>query len=98
MILSQLKRRHDVILVDAPPLMLVHDAAVVSTMVDGVIFVVNSSRVDDEALLKAKQLLENANANVLGIVLNDFETTGVYGSYYTYYRELDGAQAEPASA
>ena len=97
-ILSQLKQRHDVILVDAPPLMLVHDAAVVSTMVDGVIFVVNSSRVDDEALLKAKQLLENANANVLGIVLNDFETTGVYGSYYTYYRELENTQSEAASA
>lgn len=97
-VLSLLKQCYDVILVDAPPLMLVHDAAVVSTMVDAVVFVVNSSRVDDEALLKAKQLLQNANANVLGMVLNDFETVGVYGSYYTYYRELDGAQAEPASA
>jgi len=97
-ILSQLKQRHDVVLVDAPPLMLVHDAAVVSTMVDGVIFVVNSSRVDDEALLKAKQLLENAGANVLGIVLNDFETVGAYGSYYTYYNNVETAQPEAAAA
>jgi len=97
-ILQNLKNRSDIVLIDAPPLMLVHDAAIVSTMVDCVLFVVNSARVDEESLQKAKQLLENANANVLGIVLNHFEPVGVYGSYYSYYRELDRSEAETARA
>ena len=95
-LLQQMKQKYDVILVDAPPIMLVHDAAVVATMVDAVVFVVNSARIDEEALHKAKQLLENARANVLGIVLNHFEPAGVYGSYYAYYRELEKSEAEAA--
>ena len=97
-VMQELKKKHDVVLIDAPPLMLVHDAAIVSTMVDCVLFVVNSARVDEESLQKARQLLENGNANVLGIVLNHFEPAGVYGSYYSYYRELDRSEAEPARA
>jgi capsular exopolysaccharide synthesis family protein len=96
-VLHELKKTYDTILIDAPPLMLVHDAAVVSTLVDGVVFVVNSARVDEESLQKAKQLLDNAKANVLGIVLNHFEPVGVYGSYYSYYRET-ATTAEAASA
>jgi tyrosine-protein kinase Etk/Wzc len=92
-VLNELQKTYDTILVDAPPLMLVHDAAVVSTLVDGVVFVVNSARVDEESLQKAKQLLDNAKANVLGIVLNHFEPMGVYGSYYSYYKETDAAAA-----
>ncbi len=97
-ILQNLKQKYDVILIDAPPIMLVHDAAIVSTLVDCVLFVVNSARIDEESLLKAKQLLVNGNANVLGIVLNHFEPVGVYGSYYSYYRELDRTEAETAQA
>jgi capsular exopolysaccharide synthesis family protein len=97
-ILQTLKQKYDVILIDAPPIMLVHDAAIVSTLVDCVLFVVNSARIDEESLQKAKQLLENGNANVLGIVLNHFEPVGVYGSYYSYYRELERSEAEPAQA
>ncbi|HZL85592.1 MAG TPA: GNVR domain-containing protein [Candidatus Krumholzibacteria bacterium] len=97
-ILQHLKQKYDVILIDAPPIMLVHDAAIVSALVDCVLFVVNSARIDEESLLKAKQLLVNGNANVLGIVLNHFEPVGVYGSYYSYYRELDRTEAETAQA
>lgn len=97
-IMQNLKQKYDVILIDAPPIMLVHDAAIVSTLVDCVLFVVNSARIDEESLLKAKQLLVNGNANVLGIVLNHFEPVGVYGSYYSYYRELDRTEAETAQA
>ena len=98
-ILQTLKQKYDVILIDAPPIMLVHDAAIVSTLVDCVLFVVNSAKIDEESLLKAKQLLENGNAHVLGMVLNHFEPVGVYGSYYSYYRDIDRSEAEqPAQA
>ncbi len=98
LILQEQKQKYDVILIDAPPIMLVHDAAIVSTLVDCVLFVVNSAKADEESLRKAKQLLENGNANVLGMVLNHFEPVGVYGSYYSYYRDLDRSEVEPAQA
>jgi len=69
---------------DAPPLLLVHDAALLAGMVDGVIFVVSSQRADAELLGRAKKLLADAKANVLGVVLNHVDPERVYG-YGKYY-------------
>jgi tyrosine-protein kinase Etk/Wzc len=85
-LIGRLTTTHDVVLLDAPPLLLVHDAALLAGLVDGVIFVVSSERADAELLGRAKKLLTDAKANVLGVVLNHVDPERVYG-YGKYYSQ-----------
>lgn len=83
--LEELKNRFNVILVDSAPLLLVPETMVISSLVDGVIFVVDSQKYNKEMLLKAKSLLKKANANVVGVVLNKVEVTRKNRESYYYY-------------
>jgi len=83
--LEELKHRFSVILVDSAPLLLVPETMVISSLVDGVIFVVDSQKYNQEMLLKAKSLLKKANATVVGVVLNKVEVTRKNRESYYYY-------------
>jgi len=63
--------RFDVILIDAPPVLPVTDAAILSTRVDGVVLVYQLGRISRAALKRAKVHLDNVRATIRGIVLND---------------------------
>jgi len=91
--IEEVKKVYDIILMDAPPVGSVTDASIISTYVDGTILVANSGRVQIEALLHAKELLQKVNANILGVVLNnlDKKASGNYYYYqYYYYGTADG--------
>ena len=77
-LLEELKRDYDVVLIDSPPIGIVHDAAVLAQIADRVLFVVNGLRVDVEQLQNAKRLLDGAGARVVGSVLNHMDPYGVY--------------------
>ncbi|SEF56088.1 capsular exopolysaccharide family [Caloramator fervidus] len=85
--IEYLKQNFDVIIIDAPPVLVVTDAQILSQYVDGVVFVVASEEADKHAAKRAKELLEKANTKILGVVLNKLDTTkkGYYGYYYYYY-------------
>ena len=59
--------------------------------VDGVIFVVRHGVSQKDAVLNAKDLLENVNANVLGFVLNGIEKKSGH-AYYGYGYTSEGAE------
>jgi tyrosine-protein kinase Etk/Wzc len=82
--LRQLRRDYSVVLVDAPPLLLVHDTALLARLCDGVLFVVSSHRAERDLLARARERLESAGASVLGTALNSVDPGRVYG-YDTYY-------------
>ncbi|MGD2165119.1 MAG: CpsD/CapB family tyrosine-protein kinase [Anaerolineae bacterium] len=63
--------RADVILLDAPPVVAVTDAAVLGTKVDGVLLVVSAGRTRREHAARAKELLERVNVRIIGAVLNE---------------------------
>ncbi|OGO79276.1 MAG: capsular biosynthesis protein [Clostridiales bacterium GWB2_37_7] len=76
----------DMILIDAPPVGVVTDAAILSTIVDGTILVVSSGNVEIDAAQRAKLLLEKVNAKLLGVVLNKITKENQGGRYsYDYY-------------
>jgi len=86
--LKEAAENYDLILVDTPPVGVVTDPAVVSTMVDGTILVVRSHQTNMEEARRAKQLLENVKANILGVVLNSIPVSGrTYYRYYQYYED-----------
>ncbi|MBX6363107.1 MAG: polysaccharide biosynthesis tyrosine autokinase [Gemmatimonadetes bacterium] len=83
-LLERLEAEYDAVLLDAPPLNLVTDAAVLGTSVDGVVLVARAGVTERGALHYALEQLAAVRAPVLGTVLNDIdERRGrYYGSYY----------------
>lgn len=81
---------YDVIIMDAPPLNLVTDAAVLGTAADGVVIVARAGVTHRGALQYTMDLLRNARIRPLGTVLNDIDfkrDIGYYRSYgYGYYQ------------
>lgn len=92
-LLKEFSKVYDMIIVDVPPVGIVTDAAVLTTMVDGVLLIVESSKVSIEAARHAKKLLEGVNATILGVVLNKVSTKDrgyySYKQYQQYHEEVD---------
>lgn len=84
-LVSLLKGRYDLVLFDSPPVITVTDTAVLSSQVEGVALVVLSHGTDRRALARAKSLLTNVNANILGAIFNKIDLTGIGSSYDYYY-------------
>lgn len=83
--LDALSENYDHIIIDSPPVIAVTDAQIISSRCDGVILVIEYGKVKREAALKAKQLLDHAHANILGVVINNRKYTKDQQYYYNYY-------------
>jgi len=77
----------DHLVVDTPPVLMVTDATVLSSFVDGVILVTESQVTGRAALARTHRILESTGAKILGCVLNklDLKHNGYGGSSYRYY-------------
>lgn len=82
--LTTLSDQFDYILIDAPPLLPVTDAAVVSSLTDGVLLVVGSGLVTRDQVNTALDAVEAANGKVLGVALNRASHRGRAATYYEY--------------
>jgi capsular exopolysaccharide synthesis family protein len=94
--LKRLKADFDVILFDSPPVIAVTDAAILCSKVDGAILVISAETTDREAVIRAKSLLDNVNARVVGALLNNVDINSGYGSYYyySYYHYYYGGRSK----
>lgn len=59
-----------IVVIDAPPLLPVTDAAVLSTRVDGVVLVASAGRTRREDVAAARDMLKQVHSRMLGTVLN----------------------------
>ncbi len=87
--LDALKEIADFVVLDCPPVIAVTDASVLSRKADGVILVLDANAVRPEMAQKAKELLEKAQANILGAILNRAEIEAEHSYYYYYYGHGD---------
>lgn len=106
-VLKPLEEYFDYILIDAPPLLLVTDAAVVGKKTRGIILAAASGKTKKPELSGAIRTLETAGVNLLGVVVTMLPTKGpdsygygsyTYGSTHTLEQapaELSAAQAKP---
>lgn len=83
--LESIKEEYDYVFIDAPPIGIVPDANIISTYVDGVMFLVGANDVDLKYAQVAIENLKKANVNIIGSVLNKYEVTEPDYGYYTYY-------------
>lgn len=81
-LMVQLRGSYDMIVIDAPPLNLVTDAAVLGTMSDSVLVVSRAGVTHRDALHSAVSQLRHLSVPVRGVILNDVETqrNSYYGS------------------
>ena len=75
------KTRADIVLFDAPPVIVVTDAIVLGTKVDGVLLVVSAGRTRREHVQRARELLERVHVRIVGAVLNNAPRDVVLGGY-----------------
>ncbi|HEV2175936.1 MAG TPA: polysaccharide biosynthesis tyrosine autokinase [Terriglobia bacterium] len=103
-LLGELRQRFDHVVFDSPPVLMVTDATVLSTLADGVVLVVEGGVTAQGALLRAHRILMQAGARILGVVVNKVETQ--HGYYYgpysygfsSYGRDRDGGSEARAVA
>lgn len=102
-VLKPLGEYFDYVLIDAPPLLLVTDAAVVGNKTRGVIIAAASGKTKKQELAGAVRSLETAGVNLLGVVVTMLPTKGPdsygYGAYtYGSTHDAQGADISPKHA
>jgi Mrp family chromosome partitioning ATPase len=86
-LIEVVRKEYDITIFDCPPILPVTDGVTLGSKVDGVVMVYQVGRVGRNALKRAKTLLENARAKVVGIVLSNVsaELAPDYEAYrYSY--------------
>ncbi|WP_312123983.1 CpsD/CapB family tyrosine-protein kinase [Lysinibacillus boronitolerans] len=83
-VIENLKKEFDIIIFDAPPILSVTDAQILSNKCDGTLLIVNSGVAENESVLKAKSNLEASKANILGVILNNYKMP-LHQYYEQYY-------------
>jgi len=93
-VIEALEQEFDVVLFDSPPVLPVTDSAILASKADGVIIVYQVGRTSRYALNRAKIQLENVDAKILGVVINNLKAEFIEDvtpyqryRYYGYYGE-----------
>lgn len=86
-LLETLASRFDIVIIDAPPLLPVSDAAVLSRFADGVVLVTRSGFTRRDQIRRAVESLQQAGGRLLGVVLTQVPARALQrhiGSSYGY--------------
>ena len=92
-VLGACSNAYDIVVLDSPPVQLVSDAVVLSTMATGVLFVVKADSTPHQVARRCIRSLQTAGATLFGVTLNQLEVRkaehyyGAYGEYGSYTSE-----------
>lgn len=94
-IVDEMAAEYDQVIFDGPPLLLVTDAAVLATLVDGVLLVVRAGVNTYGIVQRCRDVLTRVGAHMTGVVLNGVRTTvggylrKNYETFYEYQEQED---------
>jgi capsular exopolysaccharide synthesis family protein len=99
-LLQFLRGRYKHVIIDSPPAISFTDAAILSTLVDGVVIVAMAGKSSIHLMRRFKHRLGNIGARIYGVVLNGIKSGSIeydyYGSgYYEYYAKSDADTSTP---
>lgn len=85
------------VIVDSPPIAAFTDGVLIAAMVEGVLVVVHSGKSSRKVVARARKLLQNVGARIIGVVLNR-ATVGPSSYFYDsgYYRHYNYAAESPS--
>ena len=100
-LLNQLVEEYDSVLVDSPPVLLVADASIMATQVDGVIVVVDAFSTRSSSLRATLDVFHSAHVDVLGVVVNKLKPPrlglGYLYPYHNYSKHSYDAETDQAN-
>jgi succinoglycan biosynthesis transport protein ExoP len=108
-VLAELAKRFDRVILDSPPIQPVTDAVVLSKRVDGVVLVVRASKTLREELRRSARMIRDVGGSIVGVIVNELDARDSYyggygaggygyGRYGGYYGTEDKAdKADPAA-
>ena len=85
-IIKELSQTYDRVLFDSPPVAMVADPLILSSMIDGVVLVIKGASTSRDMIRRALKQLKDVNARILGAVINDLDLESREYGYY-YYRQ-----------
>ena len=88
-LIGELTAQYDFIIFDAPPILSVTDSQILSNRCDGTVLVVKAGEAEKAMVQKAKESLVASQANILGVVLNNFVLAKDNYYYYQYYGQAE---------
>ena len=103
-LLGELREQYDIVILDAPPLLPVTDAALLAAQADGALLVVRHGKTTRDQLRHAVERIEAVDAKPIGVVINlapARKTSRGYGYGYSYgysYKGLDPTVNDDGSA
>jgi len=101
--LKEARSQYDFIFVDSPPVLPVADATEIAPLMDGVFLVYTVGRIGRGVLKRAKSTLDNVEAKVMGVVLNNVKPDAGpdyfrYHSHYYYGPDSSGSPPPQAAS
>lgn len=92
-IISKLCEYYDRVIIDTPPVLPVSDTRLIAQHVQTVILVVRALKIPVGAIIRTKELLEQARIKVSGVVINAMKRKHIGSGYYGYrgYGEYGGS-------
>ena len=99
-LLQFLRGRFKHVIIDSPPALSFTDAAILSTVVDGVVLVAMTGKSSIHLMRQFKLRLSNIGARIYGVVLNGVRSGAMdydyYGTgYYDYYHRSSSDESTP---
>jgi capsular exopolysaccharide synthesis family protein len=87
------------VVIDSPPIAAFTDGVLMATMVDSVLLVVHSGKSSRKVIARARKMLLDVGARIIGVVLNKVKGAGsnsdyYYSGYYSHYH--NGAETPSA--
>ncbi|MDY6786694.1 MAG: polysaccharide biosynthesis tyrosine autokinase [candidate division WOR-3 bacterium] len=93
-LIKMLQKNYDYVIYDTPPVLSVADSRVIAKNTDGLLWVVQHKKAKRHDIMNAKKLFDGMELNIIGIVVNNVDPRGVYGSYYySYYSQYYGKES-----
>jgi tyrosine-protein kinase Etk/Wzc len=83
--IEELRKRYDFILIDAPPVIAVTDALILTKKVDMMLLVVKIDYTERDIVKRSRELLANVGSDFTGAIANGIEPHRYYRGYSYYY-------------
>ncbi len=93
-VLERLAGAGDLVILDSPPLQAVTDAAILASVTDATLFVIDAGRTRRGAIVSGREALAKSGARTLGVALNRVPRRNGEGYYYYDYYGEEGGAAE----
>ncbi|MFQ5707206.1 MAG: CpsD/CapB family tyrosine-protein kinase [bacterium] len=84
--LAELRFYFDLVIIDTPPVIPVSDPLMLSSEIDGCLFVIKAGKTQKPVIQRAIKLLRDAKVEILGVILNNVKHVLPYYYDYKFYR------------